>query len=306
MFGERPQRTFKEAATRYLKENLNKRSINDELMHINQLNPFIGNLALEQIHVGTLQAFVNHRKKKGVKNRSVNLALGVVRHILNIAASEWLNEHGLTWLHSAPKIIMLSLNDAAKPYPLSWEEQKAPFSSLPNHLAVMALFKVNTGTREQEVCQLQWKWEYRVPEICTSVFIVPGNSVKNGEDRVIVLNSVARSIVDTQRGKHEKYVFPYKENPIGKMNNSGWKMAWKKAELPHNDQYKRGVHNLKHTFGRRLRAAGVSHEDRQVLLGHRNGSITTHYSAPEIENLINAANKVCEERRELTLLKVVS
>jgi hypothetical protein len=27
-----------------------------------------------------------------------------------------------------------------------------------------------------------------------------------------------------------------------------------------------------------------------VLLGHRNGDITTHYSAPELEELIEAAN----------------
>jgi integrase len=36
------------------------------------------------------------------------------------------------------------------------------------------------------------------------------------------------------------------------------------------------VHDLKHTFGRRLRAAGVSFEDRQDLLGHKSGRITTH------------------------------
>ena len=47
------------------------------------------------------------------------------------------------------------------------------------------------------------------------------------------------------------------------------------------------------TFGRRLRAAGVSFEDRQDLLGHRSGRITTHYSAAELQNLIDAAEKVC-------------
>src|SRR4051794_18107448 len=53
------------------------------------------------------------------------------------------------------------------------------------------------------------------------------------------------------------------------------------------------VHDLKHTFGRRLRAAGVSFEDRQDLLGHRSGRITTHYSAAELSRLIAAANSVC-------------
>jgi integrase len=54
------------------------------------------------------------------------------------------------------------------------------------------------------------------------------------------------------------------------------------------------VHDLKHTFGRRLRAAGVSFEDRQDLLGHKSGRITTHYSAAELANLIAAAEKVLE------------
>ena len=52
------------------------------------------------------------------------------------------------------------------------------------------------------------------------------------------------------------------------------------------------IHDLKHTFGRRLRAAGVPLETRRVLLGHRNGDITTHYSAPEIVELLHGAESV--------------
>ena len=59
----------------------------------------------------------------------------------------------------------------------------------------------------------------------------------------------------------------------------------------------------KHTFGRELRAAGVPLETRKVLLGHRNGDITSHYSAPEIEELLEAANRVCRKSPALTLLK---
>jgi integrase len=65
------------------------------------------------------------------------------------------------------------------------------------------------------------------------------------------------------------------------MLNSAWKRARKRAVL---DQVR--VHDLKYTFGRRLRAAGVSFEDRQDLLGHRSGRITTHYSAAELGKLI--------------------
>jgi len=52
------------------------------------------------------------------------------------------------------------------------------------------------------------------------------------------------------------------------------------------------VHDLKHTFGRRLRAF----EDRQDLLGHKSNRITTHYSSAELTSLIAAAEKVCDEK----------
>jgi integrase len=69
------------------------------------------------------------------------------------------------------------------------------------------------------------------------------------------------------------------------------------------------VHDLKHTFGRRLRAAGVSFEDRQDLLGHRSGRITTHYSAAELSRLIEAADSVCDRgqgKPELVVLRRLS
>jgi integrase len=155
----------------------------------------------------------------------------------------------------------------------------------------MCLFKVNTGCREQEVCCLRWEWEVMVPEFNTSVFIIPGQIVKNKEDRLVVLNQVARSVIEETRGINSGYVFTYRGHPVKKLNNSAWKRARKVTGLPMVR-----IHDLKHTFGRRLRAAGVSLETRKVLLGHRNGDITSHYSAPELEELIDAVEKVCGEK----------
>ena len=49
-------------------------------------------------------------------------------------------------------------------------------------------------------------------------------------------------------------------------------------------------------------------ETRRVLLGHKSRDITSHYSAPELKELIDAANRVCEQgdvhkTPTLTLLK---
>ena len=168
----------------------------------------------------------------------------------------------------------------------------------------MALFAVNTGCRDSEICNLRREWEQEVPELGTSVFIIPGSEVKNGDDRLVVLNEVASSVLKALRGKHPTHVFTFRGGPIDHMSNSGWRRAREKAGLP-----KVRVHDLKHTFGRRLRAAGVTLEDRQDLLGHRSGKITTHYSAAELTRLIKAANSVCDrgdKKPDLVVLRRLS
>jgi hypothetical protein len=52
----------------------------------------------------------------------------------------------------------------------------------------MALFAVNTGCRDTEICGLRWDWEIEVAELGVSVFIIPGALVKNGDERLVVLN----------------------------------------------------------------------------------------------------------------------
>jgi integrase len=130
-----------------------------------------------------------------VSKRTKNCALQTVRRILNLAASELMDEYGMTWLAHAPKIKLLQEDDKKEPYPLSWQEQTSLFREPPPYLAKMALFKVNTGSCDQEVCNLRWKREVRVPELDTSIFIIPAHRVKNREDRLVVLNRVAKAVI---------------------------------------------------------------------------------------------------------------
>lgn len=290
IYGVRPKRSFRQAATKYLNE-VHKARIRDDACQLRLLDPYIGDLHLEGVHMGSLQAFITDRQDHGVKNRTINYALQTVRHILNLAASEWLDEFGLTWMASSPKIKLLPQTDARKPYPMNWEEQSRLLRELPPHLARMTLFKVNTGCREGEVCALRWDWEIPVKEMETSVFIIPAYAVKNREERLVVLNRIAKSVLDQVRGEHPEYVFSYKGRRLNNMNNTAWQRARVRAGLP---QVR--VHDLKHTYGRRLRAAGVGFEDRQDLLGHKSGRITSHYSAAELDNLIEAANRVCSDK----------
>lgn len=300
VYGVRPERTFRMAATKFLNE-ATKASIATDATYIKQLDPFIGNLQLESVHMGSLQPYITYKRKQGVKIRTINYAIQTVRHILNLASGEWLDEHGMTWVTNPPRIKLLPETDRRAPYPMNWEEQTRLFDELPKHLKKMSLFKVNTGCREGEVCALRWEWEVDIPEICASIFLVPASMVKNRDDRLVVLNRVAQEVVDGQRGMHSEYVFTYKNRPVKKMYGAAWRKARERAGLPLVR-----VHDLKHTFGRRLRAAGVSFEDRQDLLGHRSGRVTTHYSKAELGNLIESANSVCgDESRKSPALVLI-
>ena len=62
LFGVRPDRTFRVAATKFLKENQHKRTIDNDAMHLKRLDPFIGHLWLRQVHMGTLQSFIDKRR----------------------------------------------------------------------------------------------------------------------------------------------------------------------------------------------------------------------------------------------------
>ena len=318
--GVRPVCTFKQAATKYLRENTHKASIGVDAWHLEWLIGFIGDLSLSQVHDDTLRPFVQARREAGVKKKSINNGLQVVRRILNLAARSWrhnlANGQSMTWLETAPLISMLKVNDAAKPYPLSWQEQDRLFSCLHSDLADMCLFMVNTGARQQEICQLKWQWEIQLPELGTSVFLVPAwvwrekelepeGVVKNREDRLVVLNRAAQGVVESRRGIHMDYVFTHKGKPLSNMNNTAWQSAWRKAGLPVCKEFLRGVHNLKHTFGRRLEGADVPYHLRQVLLGHKTKDVTEHYSAVQIERLVDAANSIYDNPHDSPTVALV-
>jgi integrase len=303
IYGVRPERTFRTAATHYLNEFEHKKSIACDAQDLVLLEPYIGNLELRHIHDGTLAAFKKARRAEGVKSGTVNRSLAICRQILNLCAKKWRDEYGLTWLESAPMISMVDWNDRREPHPLTWEEQNKLFAVLPEHLREACMYKVNTGCRQQEVCKLKWEWEFQIAELNTSVFILPGSITKNGQERVVALNSTAMAMVNRQRGKNNEFVFTYRGEPVTKLNNTGWKRARSKVGLESVR-----IHDLRHTTGRRLRAAGVSNETRKDILGHEGGNITTHYSVAEIGELVEAVERIAVESTEslpsLTLIRI--
>lgn len=284
-------RTFREAATKYLNEET-KPSISRDAGCLANLDPWLGSLRLDQIHQGSLQPYIDYRREQGAKSATVIREMAVARRILTLTSRVWRDTDNQPWLPVAPLLRMPDWKDAAKPYPLSLDEQACLFNELPAHLADMALFAVNTGAREHIVVELRWKWEINVHELETSVFLVPGEFTKNGTACLLVLNSVAKQVIESRRDQLETHVFSYRGKPVERMHNTAWKKAWLRAGLPTGDDVLSGPHNLRHTFARRLRLVGVQLETRRALMHHIDGDITVHYSPAEIKELLDAVEKL--------------
>lgn len=276
------------ASMEYLLETVNKAGAKiilvgdpDQLKPINKGEIFrgiaarIGYIELEQI-----------KRQRDLSDRAASLALadGQVAEAINHYSSKGV----IHFADECDEAVHVLINQ--------WQQNKTT-ESIKEHVILaftkasveLLNLKARLVLQEQGLVQRE-QYEYQSQ-----------NGAKTGEERLVICNDTARQVVNDERGNHSTHVFSYKGKPLARILSTGWRNARIKALLP---QVR--VHDLKHTFGRRLRAAGVSFEDRQDLLGHRSGRITTHYSSAELQNLYEAANRVCEKQKSgvvLTLLR---
>lgn len=324
LYGDRPRTTFAEAVVKYLAapEQQAKASLALEETLIETLLPFIGELPLSSVHDDSLGPFVKARLKAGKSHKTINLALALVRRILRLAAYRWRDTvTGKTYIEQAPLLTLLPLKGHQRlPHPITWAQQRRLLPELPEHLARMALFVLNTGVRSDVVCNLRWEWEIRHPDLPFSVFQVPPAHIKGGrsaqsrrDEAYVVLNSVAQDLIDAQRGRHAEFVFVYEHNkhrsgerrtarptsyvrkqpkPVQAMLNTAWVAACKRAGVPGLH-----VHDLRHTVGMRLREVGVPERTVQEVLWHSTAdrNITRHYSVAQVHELRAALELIREE-----------
>ena len=311
------ERLFADGAHKYLMECQQRKVRTLELIssHVQLLLPYVGRLPLREVCSESFETFKIDRIEEGVKNVTINRSLEVVRTILNRAARVW-REDGKSWLSASPLIEMLDETGQVRlPQPLSWAEQAKLMPILALHLQRPVLFALNTGARDENVCGLKWRWEVNVPELSRSVFVIPAEEFKGKRPHVLILNDVALKVVEACRGQHEEYVFVYRRERVKNfnidpvmpyrrietLNNTAWQTARSAIGMP-----RLRVHDLRHAFGQRLRDAGVTEEDRALLLGHAMQGMPQHYATATVARPVEAANSVSMTVDRTTLLRVVN
>jgi integrase len=302
------QRLWADAARKYLMECQVRKVRTLDLIsyHVSLLLPYLGGQALFHVCNDSLEDFKADRQDDGVKNSTINRSMEVVRTTLIRAARVW-REEGMPWLPAPPLIEMLDERaQKREPYPISWAEQARLLPRLAAHHQEMVEFAVNTGARDENICGLRWEWEVQVPELGRSVFVIPPEFYKTNRKHVLILNDRAWALVERRRGEHKKFVFTWagpnhERDRVGTINTAAYQKARSDVCLA-----RVRVHDLRHTFGQRLRDAGVSEEDRALLLGHAVAGMPQHYASATVARLVEAANRVALTRDRTTLLRVAN
>jgi len=210
----------------------------------------------------------------------VNRLLAVIRAILRKAVYEW------EWLDRHPRIRSLP-ELVRRDRWLTREDANRLISKLPNHLAAMVRFTLETGLRQSNVTGLQWSqvepanrraWIHRDQAKARKAIGVP-------------LSLAAVAVLREQMGKHLTHVFTFRGKPVKQVNNTAWIAALKRAGIG-NFRW----HDLGHTWASWHAQAGTPMHVLQELGGWRSSEMVRRYAHLSSEHLAQYANRVSAER----------
>ena len=250
---------------------MHKRSaVRDEQLYRIRIAPKFGHLPLSKINRHEVQVFhVSLVKEHGLSPASADLHVALFRHALALAMEwEMLEKNVLRGfkLFHVDNRVENYLNDAEV------ERLKDVLMADSNRMVSLAiLFLLVTGARLNSALHAKW----RDVDLPNGVWLVPATEAKSKRANPQYLNPSALWILDAvgTRGSSE-YVFVNRQTgkPFTTITRV-WYRLRKEAGL--NDRVR--LHDLRHTFGRMVLAAGHSITELQRAMNHADCRTTQRY-----------------------------
>ena len=285
-FGIKPQRSWQEAVVRYLTIKKSLRSYRDVHRICRELDPYVGQLMLNQINGDVIWKVIEGLQKRGNMPATINRYLSTVRCVLRTARDEW------QWIDSVPKIRMLP-GEVERDRWLTKGEASRLITVCPPHLAALVRFALSTGCRASEITGLEWN---RVDLARGTAWL---NHTKNGTPRGVPLNADAVAVLQEQLGNHPQFCFTYRGTPIRwDVTNTAWHNALGKAGIEDLR-----FHDLRHTWASWHRQSGTSCDELKDLGGWKSRSMVDRYAKFATDNLARAAARI-EQKRDGNVIDI--
>jgi len=293
---------FKEFAQEFLetyaKVNNKPSEVSGKEMTLRRhLNPHFGKLRLDEIDPLSIERFKAKQIQTGLKAKTVNNHLVVLRTMLNVAK---------LWgkLKLVPDFKRLKAQQAKMDF-LTFEEAErlvAAATEEPQWHSVIVL-ALNTGLRLGELLALRWEdCDFVSNNLTVSQSNWMGHigSPKSGRGRVIPLNSKARDALMSQRHLKGPLVWCQLDGTTYKKDHfvASMRRIRKRAGLRHFEW-----HMLRHSFASHLVMRGVALKAIQELLGHASIEMTMRYAhlSPDVRR--SAVDVLVQASGTLTALR---
>lgn len=264
--GEKPQRTWDEAALRWLRETEHKATHQEDVRMVDRLQQHLRGRYLSEVS-RDLIARIGEATRQETSPSRANRYLGLIRSILRRAALDW------EWIEKSPRI-RLYPEPRRRVRWLTPEQAQHLLGELPEHLAEMMRFSLATGLRQRNVAGLEWSQV----DIERRAAWIHADQAKARRAIPVALNDTAAEVLRRQAGKHPRFVFSYRRRPIGQVSTKAWKNALERAGI---EDFR--WHDLRHTWASWLTQAGVPLNALQEMGAWKSAEMVRRYAhlAPE-------------------------
>lgn len=239
------------------------------------LLPAFGTMRLDAIRAAAISAFAKRQRERGLKAKTVNNRLSMLRTCLATAV-EWEE------LAELPPVKFLKTPPPATKFVREEDAEKLLAACPPAPWRELVLTALRTGLRFNELIALEWT---ALDLGAATLHVVRGevaghvDAPKNNRFRTVPLTSDVVAALRALPRVHER-VFTYKGRSL-KYTNAYKHLAKysKLAGIPHTSW-----HLLRHSFATHLYAKGAYLKSVQDLLGHSTINMTTRYThvVPEV------------------------
>lgn len=293
-FGEKPRRTFDEAAVRFAQEHyqtLKPKSRQRYGVSFDSLVKHFAGKHLDEIGSALLGDFERARLKQGVTTSTVRRDLACLSSVFSRAEEwEWISYNPVKPYIRGRTKAGLKEGDPKTRW-LTIEEEKAILAVCSPRMQDLMAFAIDTGLRKEELFSLL----LTDVDLKANELTIRAEISKNGKSRTIPLLPRAREIyLRSKTCKIGKaYVFTNADGQRYSEKTStlfkALQRASKRAKIPHVS-----LHDLRRTCGcRLLQDYNMSMEQVALWLGHSSVRITErHYAFLRVNDLHRALRKI--------------
>lgn len=274
--GEKQERTWNEAAIRWIRETTHKVTHNQDKAKLRWLDRFLRDKPLTAIDRDLIDE-IGAAKADESSPSNANRTLALVRSILRRAVLEW------EWLDKAPRIRLFPVNPQRVRW-LNWETAEKLISCLPIHLAVMARFSLATGLRQSNVSFLEWSQV----DMNRKVAWIHPDQAKARKSIPVPLNGEAMRVLEGQKGQDARYVFVYQGKPVKRTTTKAWYRACERAGIEEGFRW----HDLRHTWASWHSQAGTPLNVLQELGGWASSEMVKRYAHLGVQHLAEYAARI--------------